>query len=156
MANPKQPIALIEYNGKKHLTKSEIEERKATEPERKTDAISPPDFLNAGQKKEFERLAKELDDVGIMSNLDCNTLGMYVVGVDRFKLLNKKLNDPEIQDDIFEYEKVFNLWDKAVKQCQSLAKSLGLTIDSRCKLVVPKKNGEPKPNKFTGTGTFGR
>ena len=156
MANPKQPIALIEYKGKKHLTKSEIEARKATEPERKTDAILPPDFLSAGQKKEFNRIAGELDDIGIMSNLDCNTLAMYVVGVDRFKLLNKKLNDPEIQDDIFEYEKVFNLWDKSVKQCQSLAKSLGLTIDGRCKLVVPKKNDEPKPNKFTGSGTYGR
>ena len=155
MANPKQPIALIEYKGKKHLTKSEIEERKATEPERKTDAILPPDFLCASQKKEFARLAKELDDIGIMSNLDCNTLAMYVVGVDRFKLLNKKLNDPEIAEDIFEYEKVFNLWDKSVKQCQSLAKSLGLTIDSRCKLVVPKKDEPERKNKFLGDGTHG-
>lgn len=155
MANPKQPIALIEYKGKKHLTKSEIEERRAAEPERKNDNISPPRFLNAAQKKEFTRLAKELDDIGIMSNLDCNALGMYVVGVDRFKLLNKKLNDPEIAEDIFEYEKVFNLWDKSVKQCQSLAKSLGLTIDSRCKLVVPKKEETTKKNKFLGDGTHG-
>ena len=155
MANPKQPIALIEYKGKKHLTKAEIEERRAAEPERKTDAILPPDFLTAAQKKVFARLAKELDDIGIMSNLDCNALGMYVVGVDRFKLLNKKLNGPELQEDIFEYEKVFNLWDKSVKQCQSLAKSLGLTIDSRCKLVVPKKDEPERKNKFLGSGTSG-
>lgn len=148
MANPKQPIALIEFKGKKHLTKAEIEERRATEIERKTDAIFPPDFLNAAQKKVFARLAEELDDIGIMSNLDCNTLAMYVVGVDRFKLLNKKLNDPEIAEDIFEYEKVFNLWDKSVKQCQSLAKSLGLTIDSRCKLIVPKREESKPINKF--------
>lgn len=148
MANPKQPIALIEFKGKKHLTKAEIEKRRATEIERKTDAIFPPDFLNFAQKKEFTRLAEELDDIGIMSNLDCNTLAMYVVGVDRFKLLNKKLNDPEIAEDIFEYEKVFNLWDKSVKQCQSLAKSLGLTIDSRCKLIVPKREESKPINKF--------
>ena len=36
------------------------------------------------------------------------------------------------------------------------AKALGLDISSRCKLVVPKKNDEPKPNKFMGTGTYGR
>lgn len=152
MANPKQPIALIEFKGKKHLTKAEIDERRATELERKTDAILPPDFLGADQKKEFVRLAKELDDIGIMSNLDCNTLAMYVVGVDRFKLLNKKLNDPKIAEDIFEYEKVFNLWDKSVKQCQSLAKSLGLTIDSRCKLIVPKREESKPINKFTVIG----
>lgn len=38
--------------------------------------------------------------------------------------------------------------DRYFKQCRASASDLGLTISSRCKLVVPKTEEEPKPNKF--------
>lgn len=153
MAGARQPLELIEFNGKKHLTKSEKERRANTEVKAGTDGITPPSYLTTAQKKEFRRIAGELDNIGIMSNLDCGTLAMYLQMLDRYKMLDEKLNDPELIDDVYEYEKIFKLWDRAISQCQSLAKSLGMTIDSRCKLVVPKKDDNEKPeNKFTVIG----
>jgi P27 family predicted phage terminase small subunit len=148
MPGARQPIELIEYNGKKHLTKAEKETRAKTEVKAKNDTISAPDYLTVSQRKEFNRIAGELKDIGIMSNLDCGTLGMYLQMLDRYKMLDIKLNDPELIDDVYEYEKVFKLWDRAISQCQSLAKSLGMTIDSRCKLVVPHNDEPEKHNKF--------
>lgn len=152
MPGARQPIELIEYNGKKHLTKAEKETRAKTEVKAKNDTISAPDYLTVSQRKEFNRIATELKDIGIMSNLDCGTLGMYLQMLDRYKMLDKKLNDPELIDDVYEYEKVFKLWDRAISQCQSLAKSLGMTIDSRCKLVVPKREESKPVNKFAVMG----
>ena len=40
------------------------------------------------------------------------------------------------------------LQDRYFKQASALARDLGLTISSRCKLVVPAKDEEPKVNKF--------
>ena len=148
MPGARQPIELIEYNGKKHLTKAEKETRAKTEVKAKNDTISAPDYLTVSQRKEFNRIATELKDIGIMSNLDCGTLGMYLRMLDRYKMLDEKLNDPDLIDDVYEYEKVFKLWDRAISQCQSLAKSLGMTIDSRCKLVVPHNDEPEKHNKF--------
>ncbi|WP_241426705.1 phage terminase small subunit P27 family [Dysosmobacter acutus] len=141
-------MELIEFKGKKHLTKAEKEIRKKTEVKARADGICAPDYLTDEQKREFDRIAGELKSIGIMSNLDCGTLGMYLRMLDRYKALDEKLNDPELMDDIFAYEKTFKLWDRAISQCQSLAKSLGMTIDSRCKLVVPQKEEEPRRNKF--------
>ena len=38
---------------------------------------------------------------------------------------------------------------KAFSQCQTCAAALGLTITSRCRLVMPKAQDEPKVNKFS-------
>ena len=38
--------------------------------------------------------------------------------------------------------------DKYYKQCRSAANDLGLSISSRCKLVVPKADSKPPENKF--------
>lgn len=38
--------------------------------------------------------------------------------------------------------------DRAFKQCRQCAVDLGMTISSRCKLVVPKTAEKAKENKF--------
>ena len=50
MAGKKQPIELVVANGKKHLTKSEIEERKSQEIQAPNDKIKAPEGIedNAG------------------------------------------------------------------------------------------------------------
>ena len=47
-----------------------------------------------------------------------------------------------ITDKYFEYS---NLQDKFFKQARSAAGDLGLTITSRCRLVLPKNKQEEKP-----------
>lgn len=153
MARPRQPIELLEAKGKKHLTKSEIEYRKSTEVKANSDNIVAPNYLNKEQKKKFYEIANELLDIGIMSNLDCDCLGRYLIAETAYLKLTKRLNKLSI-DDILTYEKTANLQDKYFKQCRSLASDLGLTISSRCKLVIPKKEEKPKENKFAKFGVM--
>ncbi|MEG1301804.1 MAG: hypothetical protein RSC93_13980, partial [Erysipelotrichaceae bacterium] len=62
-----------------------------------------------------------------------------------YLLMCEKLNDPDVQDDIFELDKIANLQDKFFKQCRSIASDLGLSITSRCKIVVPKTETKENP-----------
>ena len=50
----------------------------------------------------------------------------------------KKHKKEEEEIDIDDINKMQNMQDKVFKQCQSSARDLGLTISSRCKLIVPK------------------
>ena len=151
------PTALVELKGKKHFTKAELEERKNAEVDADTDNIVPPDYLTEKQAGEFLALSDELKRCEIMTNLDCDALARFVVArsdyADYVKLVR---SIPKTVDNLQELKEADKLKRGAFLDCNTAAKELGMTISSRCKLVVPKKNDEPKPNKFTGTGTYGR
>lgn len=51
MAGQRQPIALVQAKGKKHLTKAEIEERQRTEVKAAADKVTAPQYLSQTQKK---------------------------------------------------------------------------------------------------------
>lgn len=152
MAGPRQPIELVVAKGKKHLTKSEIEQRKNSEVKANSDKIKPPKNLTKDEKKEFKKIANELIEIGIMSNLDCNSLGMYIRAYENYVKVSDRLIDIDPIDNFDEYNKLSILEDRYTKQCRSHAIDLGLTISSRCKLVVPKPPEEPKKNKFSKFG----
>ncbi|MEG2270591.1 MAG: phage terminase small subunit P27 family [Bacilli bacterium] len=145
MSGQRQPIDLIIAKGKKHLTKEEIKKRKDTEIKTNNDKIVPPKYLNKEQKKKFKKISKELVNIGIISNLDCDCLARYLISETMYLLMCDKLNDPDVQDDIFELDKIANLQDKFFKQCRSIASDLGLSITSRCKIVVPKTEVKENP-----------
>lgn len=149
MAGQRQPIELVVAKGKKHLTKSEIEQRKNSEVKAKSDNIKPPKNLTKDEKKEFKKIANELIEIGIMSNLDCNSLGMYIRSYGNYVKISDRLMGLDPLDNFDEYNKLSILEDRYTKQCRSHAIDLGLTISSRCKLVVPKPPEEPKKNKFS-------
>lgn len=164
MPNPKQPIQLIQAKGKKHLTKSEIEERTRSEVQPNTENIKPPKYLTQSQKKRFRAVVKELIALEIMGNTDCDALARYIIAEDYYiKITNKLAESMESSDlyldfddfDIENYmcaiksvEKYANLQDKYFKQCRAAANDLGLSISSRCRLVVPKAPPTPTKNKF--------
>ena len=65
MAGQRQPIALVQAKGKKHLTKAEIAERERTEVKAPSDRVTPPSYLTATQKgiqKNGERTAGDRPD----------------------------------------------------------------------------------------------
>jgi P27 family predicted phage terminase small subunit len=143
----KQPIELVMAKGKKHLTKSEIEQRKAEEVKAPADKIEPPSYLPDNLRKEFNRIADQLIEIEIMSNLDVESLARFVVAEYQYqqvtvKLLNLKGMGQKYIDLMYLQEKLF-------KMCRAAASDLGLSISSRCKLVVPKKNDEQPPSKFS-------
>lgn len=147
MARPREPIDLIIAKGNKHLTKKEIEERRAQEVKAANDKVEPPSYLPEELKKEFVRIAKELIEIDIMSNLDCEALARFIVSESQYqkvseKILRMKTIGPTYIELVKTQEKLF-------KMARQAANDLGLTISSRCKLVVPKKDDEKPKNKFS-------
>lgn len=147
MAGPRQPIDLLMHKGKKNLTKAEIEERKAMEVKAKSDSIEPPSYLPKKLKADFNRIAGELNDIGIMSNLDCEALAKFITAEYQWQQVAKDLLSRQNIDD--EYFERVKLQERIFKMARQSANDLGLTISSRCKLVVPKKEEEKPKNKFS-------
>lgn len=147
MARPKEPIDLVLAKGKKHLTKEEIEQRRSTEVRAPDDNIEAPSYLPDNLKKEFDRIANELKNIKIMTNLDCEALARFIVAEYQYQNITKKLLKLKtVGSRYFEYLAV---QEKMFKMSRTAANDLGLTISSRCKLVVPKTNEEKPKNKFT-------
>ena len=159
--------------GKKHLSKDEIEERRQSEVQPCADGITAPAYLTAAQKKEFKRIAGQLQKIKIMGETDCDTLARYITAQtlyekavkDLSKIVKDRPNRDKFADDSTYYE-VLDSWyrmqeaaaklqDRFFKQAQTSASSLGLTISSRCKLVVPVKEEPEKVNKFARFGASG-
>lgn len=142
MAGPRQPIDLLVLKGKKNLTKKEIEERSANEVKAPADNIQPPSYLPKKLKEEFTRLAGELTGIKIMTNLDCEALARFITSEYNYQRVTRRLlrtgvDNPEFKDLLINQEKLF-------KMARQAASDLGLTISSRCKLVVPKQEAKKK------------
>lgn len=149
MARLKEPIQLVLAKGNSHLTKEEIEERKRSEVQPVCDEVEPPSYLTSKQKKEFGKYAEQLKKLRIIGETDVDILARYIMSQDLYIKLTKQLSKREVLNDPFLLDKYIKNQDKAFKQCQSCARELGLTIASRCKLVVPQtETTQKKENKF--------
>lgn len=146
MARPRKPVEVLKANGK-HLTKSEIEERENTELKPSNDNIEAPKFLNKKLTEKFYKIANELKELGILSNLDCDYLGYYLVNEFKYQQICKQILKADVTSD--EYDKLLKNQDKVFKILRASASDMGLNISSRCKLVVPKATEEKPKNKFT-------
>jgi P27 family predicted phage terminase small subunit len=154
MSGQRQPIELVQANKKKHLTKAEIEKRSEQEAKAPSDEIGPPSYLSQSEKIKFNKISKQLKEINIMSNLDCDCLARHIQSETKYQTYDKMVNayirqvteaqlkTGESKIDISTLSGLENLRDKALKQCRASASDLGLTISSRCKLVVPKAEKE--------------
>ena len=149
-SNRKEPIALVQAKGKKHLTKEEIETREAQEIKAPSDAVNPPDILTKKQREEFSEIAKQLIDLKIMTNLDVDALARFIISRDMYEKVTRKLRGSGVLSAIDTLDKLSRVQDRYFKACRSSAGDLGLTISSRCKLVLPEPKPivTPKVNKF--------
>lgn len=164
MAGPREPIDLVIAKNRKHLTKKEIAARREQEVAPCADDLTPPGYLTAAQKKHFNKLAQQLDKIKIMGETDADTLARYVVAETEFqatvKDLRKLEKDRPADREDPDYYKKLERWmamqeiaerrqERYFKQASALARDLGLTISSRCKLAVPQVPEEkPKGGKF--------
>ena len=74
----KEPVELVLAKGKKHLSKAEIEERKATEVKVDLVDIKAPSYLTEEQSKEFEELAYKLKHINILS-INKNNIRLFFI-----------------------------------------------------------------------------
>jgi len=165
MAGPRQPLELIEAKGRKHLTKAEKEERRVRELKPCTDDIAAPKYLTAPQKREFEKIAKQLQKLKIMGETDCDTLARYITAQGLYEQAVKDLRAVQKQRpkgdaaDVMAMvqwagmlEQLDKRQERYFNQAQKAAAALGLTISSRCRLVAPVVEETPKENKFAKFG----
>lgn len=148
MAGQRQPIELVLAKGSKHLTKAEIQERQDREVKPITDNIIAPDYLTKKQKDEFYRIAEQLKKLKIMGETDVDALGRYITANDFYIHAVKKMRSKDVKNDPFALEQWSKFQEKYFKQCRASANDLGLSISSRCKLVVPERSEPQKENKF--------
>ena len=135
----KLPQNVLEMRGKSHQTKAEKQARRESEP--KVDAprqVRAPVWLPEYLRDEYVRLGKKLCKVGLLTRLDFDVLARYIMSRDAWVAAHTKLRgalDASNGQDAA-------LWTRLAKtyfeQCHQCATAMGLTISSRCKLVVPK------------------
>lgn len=175
MAGQRQPVDLLLVKGKKHLTKAEIEARKDAEVNAPCDKVRPPSYLTADQKKKFRKIAKELLAINLIANVDCDALARLIIAQEQFLEITKQIRNTSLMVDVPVYEMQENpdtgeqervqtgfmqvvnaererlmiIQDRCMKQCRQGAADFGLTVSSRCRLVVPKQKKQGPENKFT-------
>ena len=149
MAGQRQPLELIQAKGSKHLTKAEIQERQEREIKPITDDIIAPSYLTKKQKDEFYKIAKQLKKLKIMGETDVDALARYIIAKDFYINAVKQMRKTEVKNSPVAFDKWAKIQERYFKQCRASANDLGLSISSRCKLVVPEAKPEtPKENKF--------
>lgn len=149
MSGQRQPIELVIANGRKNLTKAEIQERRDSEIKPIVDNITAPDYLTKKQKEEFDKYAEQLQKLKIMGETDNDALARYIISKDLYIKLSKQISKTSVLSNPILLDKYLKNQDRLFKQCRACATDLGLTISSRCKLVVPAtKEPTKKDNKF--------
>ncbi|MCI9438458.1 MAG: phage terminase small subunit P27 family [Lachnospiraceae bacterium] len=171
MAGQRQPIDLLKAKGKKHLTKAEIEERERTEIKAPADKVTAPAYLTPEQKKKFKKIVKDLRAVNLVSNLDVDALARLVIAQEKYIAVTQELEKQPLMIEIEvttdrkdefgkpimcirevvngNLERLALLQDRYFRQCRQGAADFGLTVSSRCRLVVPKpESGKEEANKF--------
>lgn len=133
-----------------HRTNAEIEERAKSEivaegPKR----IVPPKYLPESLRDEFRSIAKQLVKLHIFCALDYDMLARYLIARSAWLVAQQHANQ-ELRmaslGDAAEWSKLAKLY---FGQCQSCAAALGLSISSRCRLVLPQPPKEDEEDAMS-------
>lgn len=146
-------------NNKKHLTKAEkavrVEIQKSAGDGLVELQLTPPEHLGEIAKIEYARIVEELKSLPVR-NLDRAVLENYCTWYGIYVEVSQKVN--EIGVSVFSEDK--DMWiqnplvvtlEKATNNIKSCAAQLGLTVDSRMKMYVPKTE-EKKETMFDKFG----
>ena len=145
----KEPVDLILAKGNKPgLTQAEIKKRRQHENKIKgeTNNIQAPDYLPKSLVEKFDNLASQLLAMGLMDNLDCDSLARYISSEYNYQRIMKKINRTGIDND--DYYGYTLLAEKYFKMARQSASDMGLSISSRLKLAIPDIE-EKEENKFS-------
>lgn len=145
MARPKKPLA----QQKSYRTKEVQEELQQAEeqlnqltPLQKT----PPSYLTKEAKAEYKKLYPLINELPV-ANLDLSLLSTYCQSYADYQQATKELAKGDIVTFTERGSKV-NPWHRvkmdSYSVMNSIAPKLGLTIDSRMKILTPKKETSVK------------
>lgn len=138
-------------NNKSHLTNDQKEirtnaEKSASDTFKKLQS-TPPKHLNNVARYEYKRVSQELDEMPVR-NLDRAILESYCVWYSIFREVSQKLKEEGalLKNDNGEYNEnpLVKTLEKATKNIKSAAVELGLTVDSRLRIYIPKSDEKPQ------------
>lgn len=138
MPGPRQPTDLVEAKGRTHLSKAEAAKRRAGEvqvPRPKT--VKVPKWIPESLKKDFRRLGKQLLACGLYTDLDADTLGRYLVAQHQYLIATDETEKNLARRDQEAADSWGRIQERYFKQARNCANDMGLTVTSRCRLVVP-------------------
>lgn len=139
MPGPRQPTDVIKANGRKHLSKAEEAKRRETEvhidPPK---SVKVPKWLPASLRKDFRSLGKQLIDAGLYTALDADNLGRYLVAQHQWVIATEEAEAALAARDQEQADAWGKVQDRYFKQARNCANDMGLTVTSRCRLVVPQ------------------
>ena len=143
MAGARQPTDLVVMNGRKHLTRAEEDARRDREvvvpaPQR----AKPPKWLPKELHREFRAIGKQLIDVGLYTDLDADNLGRYLVAHHEYisataEVQRALTQAPGHARDLEAADGWGRVQERYFKQARNCANDMGLTVSSRCRLVLP-------------------
>lgn len=134
------------------LTIEEMAQRKAEEDKLNDfEKISsdPPEDLDTMAKNEWKRVMPLLEDLPI-AELDLSMLESYCILYSQMKHTNKDMQrfrkNMDSDDDSYKmYNKSFHNYIKLSAELRNVCSNLGMTIDSRLKIVVPTPEEKSDP-----------
>ena len=137
MPGPRQPTDLIKAKGLKHLSKAEEAERRSREARVElSKTAKPPKWLPEALKKDFRTLGKRLIAAGLYTDLDADTLGRYLVVQHQWIIATGEAEQTLARRDQEQAEAWGRIQERYFKQARNCANDMGLTVTSRCRLVV--------------------
>ena len=150
MPGPRLPTDVVKSRGRKHLSQAEEQARRAQEVKLpKPKKIKPPVWLPEYLKADFKKLAKALLDANMgAAELDADTIGRYLVAQRQYTAASIQVQDFLDQEKVEEASAWSKLQETYFKQCRNCANDMGLTITSRCRLIVPQAEEEVE-DEFT-------
>ena len=138
MSGKRQPTAVVEAGGRKHMTKAEADARRDSEvyvPPVET--VTPPAWLPKRLHAEYREIGGLLNSAGLYAELDRDVLGQYFVCRDRWMKADRKAAAAIRSND----EKLAREWtgvqSSYFKQARQCAEAMGLSVTSRCRIVIP-------------------
>lgn len=139
MPGPRQPTDMVKAMGRKHMTRAEEDQRRDREVYVPPPGqAQPPRWLAKKFHREFREIGEILRQAGLYSELDRDVLGQFLVARERWYRADR-LASAAIRD---KDEKLAREWSGVqgtyFKQCRQCAEVMGLSVSSRCRLVVPE------------------
>ena len=138
MAGPRQPTDVVKAKGKKHLSKAEEAARRAGEVRvERPKNVTPPKWLPEALKSDFRSLGKQLIGAGLYTKLDADTLGRYLIAHQQWLQATAETAKYLQAKDVENADAWGKLQERYFKQARNCANDMGLTVTSRCRLVIP-------------------
>lgn len=138
-----EPAALIEFKGRSHRSREEMERRKEAEVVVPWTDVEPPEYLTGEKlRAEFSELAAKLQPIGIFTELDADRLAQYVMSRALYNQYTSRLSRMARSGDTAEVSRLQRLQTQAFNQCRACGNDLGLSVTARARLAIPRAEDE--------------